>query len=436
MANDKDLSDGVNQEDEDFYETQDVSGHEDDLSEDSGDENWEEDESPSPSKKEKKKSSLSTIAIIAGGVVVGLVVLYLQFGGSGSQTPPPEGVGGEPVAAIDPIGVGEAPPQPLSPQQVDAQGGAPESLGQGSPGSLEALRGADGATGIETVDSDIKAESMEKDPSKQAPQGGFMNDPSLLPAEVHGEAQPAVEQPTVEPTTIAPSRRAPAVAEVENPVKPVSDFPTVDAIKKPEMGGGLEQSGKSVEEPLGREPSVAATPAIAPMQPTAVEVSSEEVKVLKAQLEAALKRIDDLEKRSKRPVVSPSSAPSEDVNALRVALDNLQSKVEGLSAKKASLLEKKESETVSESSRTEETKPTQISSPIKKVEMRGDKAKKTVVWDLKGAMPGQAMIALHGETELKTVRVGDEVAGIGRVTVIENSGRGWIVQGTTGQIRQ
>jgi acyl dehydratase len=51
-------------------------------------------------------------------------------------------------------------------------------------------------------------------------------------------------------------------------------------------------------------------------------------------------------------------------------------------------------------------------------------------------MHGQAMIAVHGERDLKMVRIGDEVSGIGRVTAIENSGNGWIVQGTTGQIKQ
>ena len=445
MANNKDqddLQDGsVDQGDEEFYDDQDDAGHEGDLGEDSGDENWEEDESSASSAKGegKKKSSLSTMAIIAGGVVVGLVILYLQFGGSGGQTPPPEGMGGEPIAATDPVGI-ESPPQPAAPQQADVQGQepapvAPSSPDQGSPNSLEALRDTNGAAGIETVDPAVKAASMEKDPRKQTPQGGFMNDPSLLPSEVQGVAPPVVDRP-VEPTMTAPSKRPPAVAEVENPVTPVSDFPTVDAIKKPDAGGVVEQPVKPLEEPVGTEAPVVATPTPAPVQPAGVEASSEEVKTLKTQLETALKRIDDLEKKSDQPVVAASGTPSEDVKALRAALESLQNKVETLSAEKEAL-QKKEPEMVSESPRTEEKRPTKVSSPSKKAEPREvPKTKKSVVWDLKGAMPGQAMIAVHGERDLKMIRIGDEVAGIGRVTAIENSGKGWVVQGTTGQIRQ
>jgi hypothetical protein len=337
MANNKDQDDlqddSIDQGDEEFYDDQDDSGHENDLGEDSGDENWEEDESPESAAKKggKKKSSFSTIAIIAGGVVVGLVILYLQFGGSGGQTPPPEGMSAEPVAAADPSGV-EPPPQPTVPQQADAQGQepvpvAPSSPDQGSANSLEALRDTNGEAGIETIDPDVKAASMEKDPSKQTPQGGFMNDPSLLPSEVSGVAPPVVEQPA-QPTMTTPSKRPPAVAEVETPVTPVSDFPTVDAIKKPDAGG-VEQSVKPLEEPVGTEPPVVVTTTpSASAQSAVVETSSEEVKTLKTQLETALKRIDELEKKSDQPVVAAPATPSEDVKALRAALESLQNKVE------------------------------------------------------------------------------------------------------------
>lgn len=441
MANNKDQDDlqddSVDQGDEEFYDDQDDSGHEDSLGEGSDGENWgEEDESSSSSKQGKKKSSLSTIAIIAGGVVVGLIVLYLQFGGSGSQ-PSPEGMGAEPEIAAEATGA-ESPPQP-DPQPVDTQAQQSASVvppsPQESPSSLEALRNANGAVGIETVDPAVKAASMEKDPAKETSKGGFMNDPSLLPSEVHGVAPPVVERPA-EPTMTAPSKKpSAAVAEVENPVTPVSDFPTVDAIKKPDAGGG-EQSAKPLEEqPAGTEsPIVTQTPA--PVQPAvAQDVPSEDVKILKAQLETALKRIEDLEKKTDQPVVATPATNSEEVESLRTALDRLQSKVESLSAEKLSL-QKKEAAAVSEPLQAEE-KPVKTSSSNRKSEAGAVKIKKSsVVWDLKGAMPGQAMIAVHGERDLKMVRVGDEVSGIGRVTAIENSGHGWIVQGTSGQIKQ
>jgi hypothetical protein len=65
MANNKDqddLQDGsVDQGDEEFYDDQDDAGHEGDLGEDSGDENWEEDESSASSAKKgrERKNPLS-----------------------------------------------------------------------------------------------------------------------------------------------------------------------------------------------------------------------------------------------------------------------------------------------------------------------------------------------------------------------------------------
>jgi hypothetical protein len=58
-------------------------------------------------------------------------------------------------------------------------------------------------------------------------------------------------------------------------------------------------------------------------------------------------------------------------------------------------------------------------------------------WVLKSAKPGTAWIAERGSNEMKTVVIGDNVSGIGRVTSIsqDSSGR-WVVNGTQGKINQ
>jgi hypothetical protein len=57
-------------------------------------------------------------------------------------------------------------------------------------------------------------------------------------------------------------------------------------------------------------------------------------------------------------------------------------------------------------------------------------------WVLKGAQPGQAMVARAGQSETQTIRPGDTLPGIGRVTAIEYQDGQWVVRGTQGQIKQ
>jgi len=57
-------------------------------------------------------------------------------------------------------------------------------------------------------------------------------------------------------------------------------------------------------------------------------------------------------------------------------------------------------------------------------------------WVLRAATPDEAWIAKNNDTrELHPVHIGDNLAGIGKVTAIEQSGDGWVLQGTTGNIR-
>jgi len=57
-------------------------------------------------------------------------------------------------------------------------------------------------------------------------------------------------------------------------------------------------------------------------------------------------------------------------------------------------------------------------------------------WVLKGAQPGRAMVAKPGESEIKTVEVGDSLSGIGKITAIVYENGRWSVRGTKGRINQ
>lgn len=61
----------------------------------------------------------------------------------------------------------------------------------------------------------------------------------------------------------------------------------------------------------------------------------------------------------------------------------------------------------------------------------------SIKWILKSAKPDMAWIAPQGSQEMKTVTVGDNIQGLGRVTSIakDDAGR-WVVTGTSGFVRQ
>ena len=59
-----------------------------------------------------------------------------------------------------------------------------------------------------------------------------------------------------------------------------------------------------------------------------------------------------------------------------------------------------------------------------------------VRWVLRGAQPGQAMVARAGDGDVQTVRPGDSLPGIGRITEIVYVDGRWKVRGTTGEISQ
>ncbi|MCB1784377.1 MAG: hypothetical protein KDI13_10340 [Alphaproteobacteria bacterium] len=58
------------------------------------------------------------------------------------------------------------------------------------------------------------------------------------------------------------------------------------------------------------------------------------------------------------------------------------------------------------------------------------------VWKLRSAQPGRAVIYDQRTDEMKTVEVGDTVAGIGKILSVSNETGKWVVRGTRGEIKQ
>lgn len=126
-----------------------------------------------------------------------------------------------------------------------------------------------------------------------------------------------------------------------------------------------------------------------------------------------------------------STATKSDLDAVKASLAKIEKSLSDLKAAPVAATTSKKAPV--EASSTAVEKAPVKAAPKKAVE-------KPVVhknWTLRSAKPGTAWISEKGASEMKTVSVGDNVAGIGKVTAIakDDSGR-WVVSGTRGKINQ
>ena len=353
--------------------------------------------------KPKKKSSTLILIIVGLLVVGGGGFAYLKFSGNGNVDlsavpPPPDGQASELAGLRE-----EA---PVDPQPVE------------TPAPVE-----------QPTSPDAQGFMAETTPPVASPDGA----PPQLP---DSPAMTAVEAPAATPPS--PEGLPPAAtpqtegAPIIGSLQPVSDFPSVDLIKKADP------------DPAVVAPPIEAAPVTTPENATAVlpvpdaaPVPVEAVATTESpDLKAAAEKIKTLEK----DLAVAKKQATADSNAISAAED----KVSTLEAKVAEL-EKKlaANDTVGQA---DLIPPTPKPSPVAKIEAANPVAKAapsarpskpvSVSWDLRGAQPGQAMLAKRGGGDIRTVGVGDSLPGLGRILSIEQSARGWVVKGTQGQVSQ
>jgi len=331
----------------------------------------EDSEQPPP----KKKSAFMTYAII-GVVVVGAGIFALtQLGGGSSEAPSPEIVSDSDQAFV----------------------------------SLEGLRD-EGAKqdALQSLDAPVAA----VDP---APREGFMNEapPPSLPS---GPSLTAVENvseiipPAAEALPSAPvelSAPLPADPAVITGLTPVSDFPSVEKIKK------ADATAKDIAPVL--------QPVEAPVPNTA------ELTVLQGKLDVAQTRIESLEKElaAARTVVAPVASSDDALIA------ELEDKIASLEKKLAESKVKpvEEKRVVAEPEARVSLQPRQA--PV------AAKPAAAIVWELRGAQPGKALLSRKGAADdVRTVSVGDNVPGLGNIVSIDQTSAGWVVNGSQGRVTQ
>jgi len=301
---------------------------------------------------------------------------------------------------------------------------------------------------------------------EKQPTQGLMDNPAALEQQQAKEQAAVISKDAVVPTDTnsitAPIDNAKPNEIVENiapEVKPVSDFPTVDAIKKPE---GEKLAEKSSEEPVTLDTAPQQSAQVETLQPTPVNIDDGKLKEVQSNLVSAQDKIAELEKalsdkdaelgKIKQKVEDQSSLTAseeqskQEVEDLKMKISDLEAKLAEKSVQKSDGISKDPKKIVVAEKSNSNINPAddvvdvksnvsalkkRVSSPIKEL-----KAIKRVSWALKSANSSKAVLSDKLTGDLKTVHVGDSIVGLGRITSISDASSVWVVKGTTGSVSE
>ncbi len=144
-------------------------------------------------------------------------------------------------------------------------------------------------------------------------------------------------------------------------------------------------------------------------------------------LQMILDRLDDMDLQITQ-IREAGNSKIEDISDNLDLLKKEMGSIEGVSIKKAV------------SSVPKKVTPKKVASVKTKARPKTRAKKKSVakrvIWELRAAQPGKAWVSKKGQKDMRPIVIGDTLSGIGRITAISYSGNRWVVQGTSGRIRQ
>ncbi|MDB5490749.1 MAG: hypothetical protein JWO78_598 [Micavibrio sp.] len=279
----------------------------------------------------------------------------------------------------------------------------------------------------------------------------------------------ATATPPSAPTPAAPSELATpevvqALTPTETPNVPTPPMPTsVSAPEKqadappatPDVLDATPAPVKTEEAPT-RMPSAndmmlksspSTTPDVTPA-PAPTPSGNADTAALNMKMDQILSRLTSLEGEVSTLKQKPDT--SGQMDNLRASVDTLEKRIaSGVVVPKAAkkTADVKGPVTASATEPTEKPAPQILGAADSDPEINpvaGQVAKKATArpvkvstsWVLKGAQPDQATVAKAGESDSRTVRVGDTLPGIGRITAVEFRDGRWSVIGTQGRVNQ
>jgi hypothetical protein len=269
--------------------------------------------------------------------------------------------------------------------------------------------------------------------------------PVATPKEMPNVPTPPMPSPVAAPEKVA--EKAPAVTEkiVEAPQAETTILDATPAPVKTDDAATRMPSAHDMMLKSTTPPDVTPAPAPTPS-------GNADTAALNMKMDTILSRLTTLEGEVTALKQKPDAG--EQVADLKSSLESLEKKVStqadtpapARSARKAAAPvpapapvtpeEKPAPQILGAADSEPETNPVAgMPSPdVKKAAPRAVKV--STSWVLKGAQPGQATVAKPGESDSRTIHVGDTLPGIGRITAVEYQDGRWAVIGTQGRINQ
>jgi hypothetical protein len=145
---------------------------------------------------------------------------------------------------------------------------------------------------------------------------------------------------------------------------------------------------------------------------------------LMATMNQIVERIDRMAQNTQQPNIT-DQADNETIASLQTTIEGMEKRIASLTSE-------------IEETRESVTRPAQrqASPPQQSVARSAPQPRPTIQYDLRGATAELAYISRQGTDNLQTVRVGDTVAGLGRITSISQESGRWVVRGTNNSVRQ
>ncbi|MBL8639021.1 MAG: hypothetical protein JNK24_01570 [Alphaproteobacteria bacterium] len=420
---------------QDYQDFDDHTANQDDSEWDEG--NFDSTEPLAPPENAKKKS-LALIAAIAVVILGGGAFVFFK---ASRTSLPPTPTTEENTAS----NLSQSPAQP-SGETAPATSSNPANMTPPQPQPV--------ASSSEQAEGPLLPEpAMEENAGKDLP----------IPNEVKVASPETGAQPV-----IADAAKTDTAAKPLVPFQPTSDFPSVNDIKKPDEPKPVLNNAPALDkvptqavtaEPLKEMAPVLSenTPPTA-SQPTASQpITSNPVP---APVSSAATEELAQSKKTIETLKSELDAQKKAAQASQSQVDELKGQIASLQAGLARANEKKPAPSTAESTTAERTTSSasenknpaathvervkkSTSSPSRpKTQISQSQERSTArvagsnKWILKGAQSGQAILGSLGHDDLRTVTVGETVSGLGRITSIERTASGWVVQGTSGSVSQ
>lgn len=420
--------------------------------EDSYEEDWDsfdepaeaaEDEATEPAapQKQKKPSNFNKI-VIGAGVLVGAVVLVMQLGGGNNNAAP----------SMQPANdVVQAQPSPGTPS------GAGNQQANNDPASGGFLNNPDGMAALErdvvTSYNDTEIIPYDQRPAEvdnaPAPPMPTAMTPDMAPPQAMAAPQATentLRMPNAQEALL--KRPSPPPVDTQLATDLVAPQPAAAAVPVPAVETRIPSPVQDTLPERIEPPVVAAIPQAVVQPPANAQPSAE----LVVKMDQILSRLDGLEgeiktlktaSRTDTPSggVTPAQLDSQ-LNDVKKALTALERKIDARPAVAAAAPAPRKPDPTPAAA-TPKAQILGSSAPAVRAPKPAVQAAPAPVavpatprWVLKGAQPGRAMVAQSGNNDLRTVEVGDNLPGLGRITAILYQNGRWQVQATQGQLNQ